>query len=101
MQLTPQLTVPRLACIGSVYPIGSRITTVNLAGVDWDLFSGPNGAMRVFSFIPAGGSWKFSFTADIKLFFHYLADSQEYPITQQNLIGKWSQLLKYTFVSIN
>ncbi|KAF1358666.1 concanavalin A-like lectin/glucanase [Lizonia empirigonia] len=75
-----------LARIGGVYPIGSKVTTVNIAGFNWDLYVGPNGSMKVFSFIPADGSWKFSFNVDIKQFFNYLASNQEYSIYQQNLI---------------
>ena len=82
------LTRFRLARIGGVYPIGSKVTTVNLAGFNWDLYIGPNGSMKVFSFIPADGSWKFTFNADLKVFFNYLAQSQGYPINNQNLIGK-------------
>lgn len=75
-----------LAKIGSVWPIGTKVTTVNIAGFNWDLFVGPNGSMKVFSFIPADGSWKFSFNADVKLFFNYLAQNQGYPASQQHLI---------------
>jgi xyloglucan-specific endo-beta-1,4-glucanase len=71
-----------------VWPIGTKVTTVNIAGFNWDLFVGPNGSMKVFSFIPADGSWKLSFNADVKLFFNYLAQYQGYPASQQNLIGK-------------
>lgn len=78
----------RLARIGGVYPIGNKVTTVNLAGFNWDLYIGPNGSMKVFSFLPADGSWKFSFNADMKVFFNYLASSQGYPINNQNLIGE-------------
>jgi hypothetical protein len=78
----------RLARIGGVYPIGNKVTTVNVAGFNWDLYIGPNGSMKVFSFIPADGSWKFSFNADLKQFFNYLAQSQGYPINNQNLIGE-------------
>lgn len=78
----------RLARIGGVYPIGSKVTTVNLAGYNWDLYVGPNGNMKVFSFMPSDGSWKFSFNADLKIFFNWLAANQGYPISQQNLIGK-------------
>ena len=52
--------------------------------------------MKVFSFIPADGSWKFTFSADLKVFFNYLAQSQGYPISNQNLIGKsYEWLLTY------
>jgi xyloglucan-specific endo-beta-1,4-glucanase len=61
---------------------------VNIAGFNWDLYVGPNGSMKVFSFIPTDGSWKLSFNADVKLFFNWLAANQGYPINQQNLIGK-------------
>jgi hypothetical protein len=74
--------------MGNVYPIGSKVTTVTLAGYSWDLYVGPNGSMKVFSFIPSDGSWKFSFNADLKLFFNYLAQNQGYPINNQYLIGK-------------
>jgi xyloglucan-specific endo-beta-1,4-glucanase len=79
----------RLARIGGVYPIGSKVATVNVAGYSWDLYKGPNGSMTVFSFIPSDGSWKLSFNADVKQFFTYLAQNQGYPINSQNLIGKW------------
>lgn len=74
--------------MGGVYPIGNKVTTVTLAGYSWDLYVGPNGSMKVFSFIPSDGSWKFSFNADLKLFFNYLAQNQGYPINNQHLIGK-------------
>jgi xyloglucan-specific endo-beta-1,4-glucanase len=61
---------------------------VNIAGFNWDLYVGPNGSMKVFSFLPADGSWKFTFNADVKLFFNWLAANQGYPINQQNLISK-------------
>jgi xyloglucan-specific endo-beta-1,4-glucanase len=75
-----------LARIGGVYPIGNKVTTVNIAGFNWDLYVGPNGSMKVFSFLPSDGSWKLSFNADVKQFFNYLASNQGYPINQQNLI---------------
>ncbi|KAK7184089.1 endoglucanase a precursor [Paraphaeosphaeria sporulosa] len=78
--------VSRLARIGGVYPIGNKVTTVNVAGYSWDLYVGPNGSMKVFSFIPSDGSWKLSFNADVKQFFNYLAQNQGYPINNQNLI---------------
>jgi xyloglucan-specific endo-beta-1,4-glucanase len=67
---------------------------VNIAGYNWDLYSGPNGSMKVFSFLPSDGSWKLSFNADLKLFFNYLAQNQGFPASQQNLIGKLSQVVK-------
>lgn len=82
------MTVSRLARIGGVYPIGSKVTTVVIAGYSWDLYVGPNGSMKVYSFLPSDNSWKFSFNADIKLFFNYIAQNQGYPINSQNLIGK-------------
>jgi xyloglucan-specific endo-beta-1,4-glucanase len=49
--------------------------------------------MKVFSFVPADGSWKFTFNADLKVFFNYLAQSQGYPINSQNLIGEFTLCL--------
>jgi hypothetical protein len=51
--------------------------------------------MKVFSFIPADGSWKFTFNADLKVFFNYLAQNQGYPINNQNLIGMFLQVAAF------
>lgn len=53
--------------------------------------------MRVYSFVRAGNNDIKSFKADIKLFFNYLVQNQQYPASTQNLIGKslrcgWSAL---------
>jgi xyloglucan-specific endo-beta-1,4-glucanase len=44
--------------------------------------------MRVYSFVRAGNSDIKSFKADIKLFFNYLVQNQQYPANTQNLIGR-------------
>ncbi|KAF2034846.1 endoglucanase-like protein A precursor [Setomelanomma holmii] len=75
-----------LARIGGVYPIGSKIASVTLAGYAWDLYSGPNGSMKVFSFLPQGTAWYTSFNTDIKVFFNYLQQNQGFPAGSQNLI---------------
>lgn len=77
----------RLARYGNVYPIGSSIGSVTVAGKTWDLWTGYNGKMRVYSFIPPSGTIK-SFTADVKEFFNYLEKNHQYPSSQQNLIGE-------------
>jgi xyloglucan-specific endo-beta-1,4-glucanase len=59
-------------------PIGS--TTI--AGTKWNVYKGPNGAMTVFSFIPADGSQLKNFNGDVNLFFTYLIKSQGLPATQ-------------------
>ena len=48
-----------------------------------------NGAMKVFSFIAP--SPMNSFSADVKQFYTYLANSQGYPASNQNLIGTFGQ----------
>jgi xyloglucan-specific endo-beta-1,4-glucanase len=45
--------------------------------------------MKVYSFLPSDSSWHFSFNADVKLFFNYIAQNQGYPINSQNLIGMY------------
>ncbi|KAI8934074.1 hypothetical protein NX059_008838 [Plenodomus lindquistii] len=75
-----------LARIGGVYPIGSKIASVTVAGYGWDLYYGLNGAMKVYSFLPANGAWYYTFSADIKAFYTYLNSNQGFPITTQNLI---------------
>jgi xyloglucan-specific endo-beta-1,4-glucanase len=76
-----------LARYGNVYPIGSSVGSVSVAGRTWDLWAGYNGAMRVYSFVPPSGTIK-SFNADVKEFFNYLERNQGFPSSQQNLIGK-------------
>jgi hypothetical protein len=63
---------------GKAVPIGS--TTI--AGTKWNVYKGPNGAMTVFSFLPADGSQIKSFNGDVNLFFQYLTKSQGLPATQ-------------------
>ncbi|KAK4236496.1 glycoside hydrolase [Achaetomium macrosporum] len=73
-----------LARYGNVYPIGSSVGTVNVAGRAWELWVGYNGAMKVFSFVapsPING-----FSANVKDFFNYLQNSQGYPANDQYLI---------------
>jgi len=74
-----------LARLGNVYPIGQKVATVTIAGYTWDLWTGYNGKMRVYSFIPPSGTIK-SFTADIKDFFKHLEQNYQYPASTQNLI---------------
>lgn len=57
---------------GKPVPIGSA----TVAGYTWDVYKGPNGAMTVFSFVPAGGKQINSFSGDVNLFFTYLIKSQ-------------------------
>lgn len=77
----------RLAKYGDIYPIGSSVGTVTVAGQSWDLWVGMNGSMKVFSFIAP--SPRNSFNADIKQFFTYLQNSQSYPASNQNLLSKF------------
>lgn len=74
-----------LARYGNVYPIGSSIGSVTLAGKTWDLWTGYNGQMRVYSFVPPSGTIK-TFSADVKEFFDYLEKNHQFPSSQQNVI---------------
>jgi len=49
---------------------------IQLAGITWDLFKGPNGQMTVFSFLPSDGKNIVSFKGDINVFLKYLTQSQ-------------------------
>jgi len=69
-----------------VYPIGQSRGMVTVGGQQWDLWIGMNGNMKVFSFIAPQTTNQWS--GDAKLFFNYLAQSQGYPASSQNLIGK-------------
>ncbi|KAK3349877.1 concanavalin A-like lectin/glucanase domain-containing protein [Lasiosphaeria hispida] len=70
---------------GSVYPIGSAVCSVTIAGRIWNLWVGYNGKMKVYSFVPPSGCVK-SFSADVKDFFDYLQHNQQFPASSQNLI---------------
>ncbi|KAF2748244.1 glycoside hydrolase family 12 protein [Sporormia fimetaria CBS 119925] len=80
---------------GGIWPISDTqdrpIAKVNIAGYQWDLYYGHNGAMQVYSFVVPGDlrqtpSPYSSFNADVKLFFDYLTQNHGYPAQQQNLI---------------
>lgn len=80
----------RLGRLGGVWPIsqaGKPIATVTISGVSFDLYFGYNGSMKVYSFVRAGNNDVKSFKSDIKLFFNYLETSQQFPSSNQNLIG--------------
>lgn len=66
-----------LAALGGAGPIsstGSPIATVQLSGVSWKLYSGPNGNMKVFSFVAE--SLQESFKGDLTDFTSYLIANQ-------------------------
>ncbi|KAJ4300572.1 hypothetical protein N0V88_003251 [Collariella sp. IMI 366227] len=76
-----------LANLGNVAPIGGAAkATVSVAGSDWNLHVGNNGAMKVFTFVAT--STKSSFSSDVKQFFDYLEGKENFPASTQNLIGK-------------
>lgn len=84
----------RLARLGGVWPIsqsGQPIARVNIGGYQFDLYFGYNGSMKVYSFLPPSGNYN-SFNADIKQFFDYLTQTQGFPASSQNLIGKYLHL---------
>jgi hypothetical protein len=72
--------------LDGVYPIGQSSGQVNVAGMTWDLWIGYNGAMRVYSFIAP--TVVKSFNADVRVFFKHLEQTQNFPASQQNLIGE-------------
>lgn len=68
-----------LAALGSAGPISSSygadgnpvpIATVTIAGVEWELFEGPNGQMTVYSFLPADRAQQNSFEGDLMVSFY-------------------------------
>ncbi|KAL4907289.1 xyloglucan-specific endo-beta-1,4-glucanase A [Aspergillus multicolor] len=66
-----------LAALGGAGPIsstGSSIASVTLGGVTWDLYSGPNGSMQVYSFVASSTTENFS--ADLMDFINYLVENQ-------------------------
>lgn len=72
-----------LAALGGAGPIsssGSPVATPTIAGISWKLYSGPNGATTVYSFVAA--SEVTSFSADMKLFLTYLATNEGFSTSQ-------------------
>ncbi|KAK0389966.1 hypothetical protein NLU13_3539 [Sarocladium strictum] len=75
---------------GGVWPItesrtGKPVTRVKIAGYSWDLYTGWNGRMRVYSFLSAQGSLNF-FSADVMLFFNYLTKNYQFPASRQYML---------------
>ncbi|GAB1738565.1 hypothetical protein NU219Hw_g3369t1 [Hortaea werneckii] len=56
------------------------IATPNVAGYDWSLYKGSNGAQTVYSFLPSDSIN--SFSGDVYEFFTYLINSQEFDESQ-------------------
>ncbi|KAE9363242.1 glycoside hydrolase family 12 protein [Stipitochalara longipes BDJ] len=73
-----------LGKFGDVQPIGSSVGNVNVGGRSWNLWSGMNGSMKVFSFV--AGSSTTSWGGNVKDFFTYLQQSQNYPASSQYLL---------------
>jgi xyloglucan-specific endo-beta-1,4-glucanase len=72
-----------LAALGGAGPIsstGSAIATPTINGITWNLFSGPNGATQVYSFVAQ--SQVTSFSGDLLGFFTYLIANQGYSSSQ-------------------
>jgi len=71
-----------LAALGGAGPIsstGSPVATPTINGVKWNLFSGPNGATTVFSFVAQ--TEQTAFSSDLMLFFNYLITNEGVPKT--------------------
>ncbi|KAI9981820.1 hypothetical protein PInf_009599 [Phytophthora infestans] len=72
-----------LAALGGPWPLtdsGKPIKTVNIGGVDFDLFQGMNKKVKVFSYVAKKTAYKFS--ADLKKFFNELPTNNTLPQTQ-------------------
>jgi xyloglucan-specific endo-beta-1,4-glucanase len=76
----------RVGRFGNVYPIGSSVGTVNVAGQTWELFDGYNGAMHVYSFVAPSNTG--SFSGDVKDYFNFLTSNYGFPADSQYLISK-------------
>lgn len=72
-----------LDTLGGAGPIsssGSPVATPNIGGTSFKLFSGPNGATTVYSFVAA--STVNNFSGDILDFFNYLEQNQGFSKSQ-------------------
>jgi xyloglucan-specific endo-beta-1,4-glucanase len=77
--------VYRLGRYGGVQPIGTKQGSATIEGHTWELWVGPNGSMKVFSFVAANPITDFN--ADIKQFFNYLQKAQGFPAESQHLLS--------------
>ena len=72
-----------LSALGGAGPLsatGKPIATVTLAGSNWNLWYGKNGAMKVFSYVAVGNIM--TFKGDLRDFVSYLVAKQGLPGTQ-------------------
>ena len=74
----------RVGRLGDIYPIGQSVGQVNVAGRNWDLWVGYNGAMKVYSYIAPSPVNNFS--ADVKQFFNDMKN-RGYPADSQYLLS--------------
>lgn len=81
----------RLGRKGDIYPIGSSTGTVNVAGRNWDLWVGYNGAMKVFSFVAPQEIA--TFEANLKDFYTHITNNQGFPASSQYLISMYSPIV--------
>ncbi|KAH7309859.1 endoglucanase [Stachybotrys elegans] len=73
-----------LGRIGSIWPIGSSVGYVTVEGVQWELFIGMNGSMRVYSFVaPQQRNY---FSGDLRRYFDYVRDQHGFPANNQYLL---------------
>lgn len=67
-----------LAALGGAFPISSTgttpIATPTIGGISWNLYSGPNGATTVYSFVASREQTDFS--GDINDFLTYLQQNE-------------------------
>ena len=71
--------------LGNVHPIGESRGTVKVENRDWELFTGNNGAMKVFTFVAKKQIPDFD--ADILPFFDHITSKHNFPADKQHLIS--------------
>jgi xyloglucan-specific endo-beta-1,4-glucanase len=75
--------------VADVYPIGTVVGNVNVAGYTWELWQGLNGAMTVYSFVAPWAKPVNSFNGNLKDFFNYLASNRGFPASSQHLLSTY------------
>lgn len=81
----------RLHRFGGVWPITEAedpIEKVTVAGLDWDLYFGYNGDMKVYSFLPPDDNPINEFSGDVMEFFDHLTSAQSFPETTQYMLSE-------------
>ncbi|KAH7303115.1 endoglucanase [Stachybotrys elegans] len=73
-----------LGRIGAIWPIGQSVGSVTVEDMQWDLWVGYNGDMKVFTFVAP--EERHHYSGDILRYFDYISNTQGFPAESQYLL---------------